>query len=109
MEHNTAGLTLVNLVTSYIKEHNLPYEIVLDKDARGDSPQYGLKPHSRIPGRSPQDDWIGWIYDTEFKSYDWAVNRTTGVIKHISAHDPEFFLKLEAWLPECEAELRRRP
>jgi hypothetical protein len=98
MEHDTASVTLVFLVSNYFKEHNLPYEIV--PNASDSYPFTAVRLRGGITGRK-HDDWLGWIYETEFKTFNWSMNRIDGLMKHISAHDPEFFPKLNAWLPEC--------
>jgi hypothetical protein len=110
VEHDTVSVTLVFLVEEYIKNRDLPYIVV--PSAITQIPEAGIRPKASIPFRSRDEayytnDWLGWIYETEFKTFNWGMNAESGVIKQISAHDPEFFVKLEAWLPECDEMWRK--
>lgn len=99
MEHDTARITLAALIEDYLKKHELPYYIV--HDAAQLTPRSAIKARGGINGCPPNNDWLGWVYETDFKTYNWDMNKETGVIKHINAHDPNFFKKLEEWLPQC--------
>ena len=97
MEHDTACVTLAVLIEDYLKKRDLPYYVVHEA---GPVTMSAIKPRGGIKGCG-QNDWLGWIYGTDFKTYNWSMNKDTGIVKHISASDPDFFSKLEEWLPQC--------
>lgn len=91
MADNT-DVTLVALIQEYLEKRNLPYRVINSNMIR--------EPKAGIFGTNI---WLGWIYETQFKSYNHRSGVPDGLIKLLDASDPDFFAKLEAWLPECDA------